>query len=55
MIKIWKKQNKTKQNTFPKEIINEIVVKVGEHEYIYVAGIKSENVILGKKMLIYAN
>ena len=32
LAKIWK-------NTFPKEFLNEIYLKVGEHEYIYITEI----------------
>ena len=27
------KQNKTKKNTFPKEFVNEILLKLEDHEY----------------------
>ena len=38
-----KQANKQKnQNTFPKEFSNEIWLKVGEHEYIYITEIKFE-------------
>ena len=33
LAKIWKKKKKKKKkNTFPKEFLNEIWLKVGEHE-----------------------
>ena len=34
-----------KKNTFPKEFFNEIWLKVGEHEYIYITEITFKKII----------
>ena len=38
------------KTTFPKECFNEIVVKVGEHDYIYIVKIRFEKKIFRLKM-----
>ena len=35
-----KNNNNNNNNTFPKEFFNEIRLKIGEHEYIYITEIK---------------
>ena len=37
-----------KKKTFPKEFFNDILVKVAEHEYIYIAEIRFEKLFLFK-------
>ena len=44
MAKIWK-------TTFPMEFFNEIWLKVGEHEYIYIFEIRFEKKLFCSKMV----